>query len=114
MHDEEDPNQPTFHAGFPNAAADAVDVPLDLNKLVVRHPTSTFYMRAGSDSWQGLGVNQDDILVIDRSLKPKPNNLVIASDGEGFSLVVIPIRAKGQVEELEVWGVVTYVIHRKS
>ena len=106
-------NRPAFHAGFPNAAAEAADVPLDLNKLVVRNPTSTFYMRMASDSWQELGVNRGDILVIDRSLDPKPNDLVVISDGEEFALLNVPASRGSTDEAINVWGVVIWVVHER-
>lgn len=109
-------NQPAFHAGFPNAAAEAADVPLDLNRLVVRHPASTFYMRVDSNSWEELGVNQEDILVIDRSLKPKASDLAVVTDGEGFALATVPAGKDAPDDEMSIWGVVSWVIqrHRKG
>lgn len=109
----DDNNQPTFHAGFPNAAAEAVDVPLDLNQLVVSHPASTFYLKVDGNSWEGMGVNQGDILVIDRALQPKPNDLAVVTDGEGFGLITIPASKHSQSDELDIWGVVAWVIHKQ-
>jgi DNA polymerase V len=110
---EDNTDQPAFHAGFPNAAAEAADVPLDLNQLVVRHPTSTFYLRVGSNSWEGLGVNQGDILVIDRALEPKPSDLAVVTDGEGFGLTTIPASKHLSGDEIDIWGVVAWVIHQQ-
>lgn len=111
MTGKNDVDQPAFHAGFPNAAAEAADVPLDLNQLVVSHPTSTFYMRVASDSWQELGVRAGDILVIDRSLEPKANDLVVITSDEEFSLMTVPARNLND-EEVSIWGVIVWVIHR--
>jgi len=114
MTNQEDFNQPAFHAGFPNAAAEAADVPLDLNQLVVRHPTSTFYMRVEGNSWENLGASQGDILVIDRSLEPKANDLAVITDGEEFGLITVPRGRRSSDDDISVWGVVTYVISKKT
>lgn len=113
MDETEDTTQPAFNCGFPNAAADAADVPLDLNKLVVRHPASTFYMRIAGNSWENLGVNQGDILVIDRSLEPKANDLAVITDGEDFALATIPAGQPPSDGELSIWGIVIWVVHER-
>ena len=113
MEESEDTTKPAFNAGFPNAAADAADVPLDLNRLVVSHPASTFYMRMAGNTWEGLGVNQGDILVIDRSLTPKTNDLAVITDGGEFGLIRVPAKPASGLEGAQVWGVVTWVIQQR-
>lgn len=114
MEESEDTARPAFSAGFPNAAADAADVPLDLNRLVVSHPASTFYMRMGSNTWENLGVNQGDILVIDRSSTPKANDLAVITDGDEFGLIRVPVKPLAGLEDVQVWGVVTWVIQQRK
>lgn len=75
--------------------------PLDLNKLLITSLASTFFMRAGVDKYD---VVAKDILVVDRSLTPQKQQLVIVPSGEGLILARYPAP--------EVWGVVTYVIHK--
>lgn len=94
------------HTGFPNAATDQRLSSLDLSKLLVRHPSSTFYMRVAGDSGVDEGINAGDIVVVDRSLKPKKSDLVIWWDD------TFMISRAGQLPSKVIpWGVVTYVIH---
>ncbi|HDP79970.1 MAG TPA: translesion error-prone DNA polymerase V autoproteolytic subunit [Spirochaetes bacterium] len=118
----------SVRAGFPSPADDYIDRALDLNELVVRHPAATFYVRASGDSMTGAGIHSGDILVVDRSLEPVHNSVVIAAlDGEltvkrlvreGRRIILAPENPAYDAIEVppgsgfEVWGVVTYVLHR--
>ncbi len=64
-------------AGFPSPADDYVDRFLDLNELLIEHPASTFLARAEGDSMLEVGIHDGDILIIDRSLTAKNNDVVI-------------------------------------
>jgi DNA polymerase V len=114
-------------AGFPSPADDYIARRLDLNEHLIRHPAATFFVRVAGDSMTGAGINDGDILVVDRSLEPADGKVVIAVvDGElvvkrlrrrGDDWLLLaesegypPIRA-GEDGEFEVWGVVTSVIH---
>ena len=96
------------HTGFPNAATDQRLTALDLSKLLVRHPSSTFYMRVDGDSGVAEGIYANDIMVIDRSLAPKQHDLVIWWD-DAFIIG----RASKLPEGITPWGVVTFVIHQQ-
>lgn len=115
-------------AGFPSPADDFIDRSLDLNEHLVAHPAATFFVRVHGDSMQGAGIRSGDILVVDRALEPADNKVVVAAlDGE---LTVKRIRAKNgrlflapenpafpPIEvtpeaSFEIWGIVTYVIHK--
>ncbi|MFC1490527.1 LexA family protein [Candidatus Latescibacterota bacterium] len=114
-------------AGFPSPAEDYLDGKLDLNEHLIKHRAATFFLRAAGDSMIGAGIHNGDIMIVDRSLDPADNNVVIAVlDGE---LTVKRIRkSAGEIllmpenknykpvrvtEEMNVsiWGVVTNVIH---
>lgn len=83
---------------------------LDLNQLIVDHPAATFFMRMSGDSMLRQGIFNGDLLVVDRSLDPKPGRIVIGVvDGE-----LSVIRLSGKEKELQVWGIVTHVIHKTS
>lgn len=114
-------------AGFPSPAEDYIEGKLDLNKHLIKHPAATFFVRVTGDSMIGAGIHPGDILIVDRSLEPADKKVVIAVvDGEltvkrlrmiddGVFLVpenghYEPIRIDGQ--EVEIWGVVTNVIHK--
>ncbi len=81
---------------------------LDLHTLVVEHPAATFFVRAGTDALQNEGIRAQDILVVDRSLQPKKNSLVITLIEGEFCVLRLTEKKVG----LHVWGVITYVIHK--
>jgi DNA polymerase V len=73
----------TIETGFPSPATDHLEERLNLQEYVVRHPASTFFSRVAGNEEAGLGLRDGDILVIDRSLAPKHDCLVIAEmEGE--------------------------------
>lgn len=94
------------HTGFPNAATDQRLTALDLSALLVRHPSSTFYMRISGDSGAHEHIYADDIVVVDRALAPKKSDLVIWWD-DAFMIS----RAHKLPPKIIPWGVITYVIH---
>lgn len=94
------------HTGFPNAATDQRLQALDLSKLLVRHPSSTFYIRIVGDSGAEEGIVAGDIAVVDRALKPKASDLVIWWN-ETFMIS----RARAVPPASSPWGVVTHIIH---
>lgn len=115
-----------IQAGFPSPAQDHISEYIDLNREIIRHPASTFYGRVRGESMSGEGIEQGDILVIDRSLEPADGDLAVCCvDGE-FTLKRIrlcpdavwlipsnenfdPILVTPE-QQFEVWGVVTYTI----
>ncbi len=102
------------------------DERLDLNRYLVKHPVSTFYVRVAGDSMTGAGINPNDILVVDRSVKHKSGQIVIASINGELCVKRLRIKDGGAwldsenpdydpfevspVDEFEVWGVVTATI----
>ena len=79
------------HAGFPSPAEDHIEGRLDLNKLAVTHPDATFFARVEGDSMKDDCIEDGDLLVIDKSLKPEDGNVVVSYlDGE-FTLKRIQI-----------------------
>ena len=70
-------------AGFPSPAEQYSESPLDLNDLLIKHPAATFFVRVQGDSMVGAGINDGDLLVVDRSIRPQNGDIIIASvDGE--------------------------------
>ncbi len=115
-------------AGFPSPAQDYIDLAFDLNKELVKNPSSTFYGRVRGNSMMDEGINDGDILVIDKSLPPADGRKAVCYiDGE-FTLKTIRIRKDGiylmpanpdykpirvtEENDFVVWGIVTYVIHK--
>ena len=120
--------QDGIHAGFPSPATDYMTQAIDLNKELVKHPAATFYGRVVGDSMIDAGVDEGDILVIDRSLTAKDGDMAVCFvDGE-FTLKYLRIR-EGELTlvpanpnypqihisegvEFRMWGVVTYIIKK--
>jgi len=115
-------------AGFPSPADDFIDKSLDLNEFLITHPSATFFVRVEGTSMIEAGINPGDILIVDKALEPNPGSIVIATlDGEftvkrlqwqGGKCYLLaanpdfePIEIEGSMM-VEVWGVVTYVIHK--
>ncbi len=114
-------------AGFPSPADDYIEKTLDLNDLLIQKPAATFFVRAEGESMLGAGIHPNDILVVDRSIKPVIGKIVIcALQGEltvkrlkSVSDEVIlgaenpaysDITVKKEFDFV-IWGVVTNVIH---
>lgn len=117
----------TVPAGFPSPADDYVEDRLDLNQLLVQNKSATFFLRVKGDSMIGAGINDGDIIVVDRSLEPIERAVVVAIvDGEltvkrllyrnGIAELHAenpkyhPIQFK-EGQELTIWGVVTSSVH---
>lgn len=115
-------------AGYPSAADDHVAENIDLNKYLVKHPTATFLVRVVGDSMVNAGINQSDVLVVDRSIEARSGRIVVAAingeltvkrlskTNEGVYLLpendnYEPIKIEEGNENI-VWGVVTNVIHK--
>ncbi|MDT8346163.1 MAG: translesion error-prone DNA polymerase V autoproteolytic subunit [Flavobacteriaceae bacterium] len=113
-------------AGFPSPAQDFSEHSIDLNKALIQHPASTFYGRVTGDSMKDLGIEDGDLVIIDKSLSPKDGKIAVCFiDGE-FTMKTIKIEkdccwlmpaneryAPLRVDEdndFIVWGIVTHVI----
>ncbi|WP_310556431.1 translesion error-prone DNA polymerase V autoproteolytic subunit [Flavobacterium sp.] len=113
-------------AGFPSPAADFDGTKISLDSFLVKNKEATFYARAKGNSMIGAGINDGDILVIDRSLEPINNKIAVCLiDGE-FTVKRIKIEKNcvylvpenddykpilvTEDTTLIVWGIVTYVI----
>lgn len=115
-------------AGFPSPADDSIENRLDLNELMIAHPSATFFVRAIGSSMQGANISDGDILVVDRSITPSNGKIVIAIlSGEftvkrysikGNQVTLVPENPDFPPIEIspemdfEIWGVVTYIIHK--
>ncbi len=122
-----------IHAGFPSPAQDYMNPCIDLNRELVRHPAATFYGRVVGDSMKDAGVDEGDILVIDKSIEAVEGDMCVcfvdgeftlkrlsfkSPDGKTGSIWLIPANdAYPPIEvtqgmSFSVWGVVTYVIKK--
>lgn len=98
----------SVHSGFPNPASDRNLAEVDLHRLLVKQPTSTFFMRIEGDDWEERSIFNNDVVVIDRSLNPRKSDLVIATKDDEF--LITPFTKLPA--ESTLWGTVTAVIHQ--
>ncbi len=115
-------------AGFPSPAQDYITESIDFNRDLIKHPQATFYARAIGNSMIGRGIDDGDLLVIDRLIEPQEGHIVVAFvDGE-FTLKtfhrdeeencvwLLPANADypplkvTEESEFKVWGVLVYNI----
>ena len=114
-------------AGFPSPAEDYMHSKLDLNNLLIEHPSATYYVRVNGDSMLGAGILNGDLLIVDRSLEVTNNCIVVAYiDGEftvkrikkiNNKMFLQPENKNHQAIEItesmdfELFGVVAHAIH---
>lgn len=120
----------TVRAGFPSPADDYIEDKLDLNDYLIKHPASTFLVRAQGNSMVGAGITPGDILVVDRSLEATHNRIVIAAVNGELTVKRLS-KQKGQVQllsenpdfppievseergdQMVIWGIVTNIIKK--
>jgi len=97
----------SVHAGFPNPAADRRGAPLSLDRLLIKHPSSTYFFRVRGDTWTEVGIFDGDIAIIDRALPPQRSDLVLTWHDESFRLQYW----RHWREDAEPWGVVSSIVH---
>lgn len=118
-----------IRAGFPSPAQDYIEKSLDLNEALIKHPASTFFGCVVGDSMKDCGLEEGDILFIDKSLTVYDGAMAVCFiDGE-FTIKFIKKKAGGlwlmpansaylpiQVtseNDFMVWGIVTYSIKNR-
>ncbi len=74
---------PASPRGFAAVARDHAEAPLDLHRLMVQRPASTFFMKMRGDAMRP-SLREGDLLVVDRSLDPRPGRLVVAAVDGSF------------------------------
>jgi len=115
-------------AGFPSPADDFKEIRISLDNELVKNRDATFYARVSGESMIGAGLDDGDLLVIDRSLFPENGKIAVCLvDGEFTVKRIVqedgklylkaenekykPIELKEE-NELIIWGVVEYVIKK--
>ncbi len=117
-------------AGFPSPAEDYIDKRIDLNEHLINNPAATFMVRVEGMSMVDCGINEGDVLLVDRALTAKDKDIILAVvDGEftvkrlrkySNRIELVPENSSyptiyiTEGIEFQVWGVVTYVIHKAS
>ena len=116
-------------AGFPSPATDYIEDDLDLNTHLISNAPATFIIRVQGKSMRDVGIYDGDLLIVDKSINPKTFSTVIANVNE--ELVVKTFIKEKEIsyltsgsknindkinldenQEVVIWGVVTYVIHK--
>lgn len=114
-------------AGFPSPAEDYVEGRIDLNRDLIKHPLSTFYIRVSGDSMIGAGIMPGDLLVVDRAVEAHDGHIVIARVNDELCVKRLSTSEAGRIcllsenasyppieiteeMEFEVWGRVLYSI----
>ncbi len=113
-------------AGFPSPADDYIADWLDLNEHLIKHPSATFFARAAGTSMLAAGILDKALLIVDRSLKPRQGDVVIAAVNGELTCKILdkrkrllraasdgypPISLDGELDLL-VHGVVTHVVNQ--
>ena len=111
-------------AGFPSPADDHIEQRLDLNEYMIKHAAATYFVRVKGDSMIEAGIQDNDVLVVDRSVTARVGSIVVAVVNGEFTVktlgrtkagqpLLVPANSKYATIELkdemsfEVWGVVT-------
>ncbi len=118
----------SISAGFPSPADNYIDGELDLNSYLITNPPATFFVRVDGESMINAGIHPNDILIVDKSLEAKNNDIIIAAVNGEFtvkrlcknntSIKLLPDNPDYKEvtitseTDFEIWGVVTNVIHR--
>lgn len=115
--------------GFPSPAADYVEQRIDLNELLVAHPSSTYFVKAAGDSMIEAGISDGDLLVVDSSRTAEHGDIVIAAVEGEFTVKRLQLRPTvqlnpmnsayspiivGNEDTLDVFGVVTFIVKSTS
>ena len=115
-------------AGFPSSAEEFVGLKLNLNDELIKHPEATFYARVKGHSMIDAGIEDGDLLVIDKALDQKDGDIAVCFiDGE-FTLKRLALKQDGiylmpanteynpikitEDNDFLIWGILAYVIHK--
>ncbi|WP_164523506.1 translesion error-prone DNA polymerase V autoproteolytic subunit [Sphingomonas sp. S-NIH.Pt15_0812] len=115
-------------AGFPSPAQDDMQEPIDLGAWLVEHPAASYIMRVDGRSMSGVGINDGDLIVVNRAKEPRAGMIVVAlvhgdrtlkrlryiegrhwlvPEAEGFADILVD-------EHVQIWGVVVGVARKMA
>jgi DNA polymerase V len=89
------PSPPAPSNPAPPAAERPAPGGIDLHRLLIPRPASTFLLRVSGDSMTGAGIQPGDLLVVDRSVEPRSGRIVVARLGDAFTLKRLMHRRRG-------------------
>ena len=115
-------------AGFPSPAEDHLEQRLDLNTLVIENPSATFFVRVAGESMKDVGIDDGDVLVVDRSIEKWENRIVVAVIDSEFTIKrftrqneTVVLKAENSEYpsikitpemDFSVWGVVSWTLKK--
>ena len=115
-------------AGFPSPAQGEYADSIDLNRALITNPAATFCARVIGNSMVDAGINEGDLLIIDRSIDPHDGSIAVCFIDGDFTVKRLSVRDDGvfltpanadfpelRVEEnsnFQVWGVVSHIIKK--
>ena len=114
--------------GFGAAADDYMERGIDLNEQLIKNKPATYFFRMKGDAMKEAGIFDNDVLIVDRSLKLANGKIIVAVlNGELLvrrfhknfsSAFLVPENTRfkninlAEFSDFSLWGVVTYVIHQ--
>lgn len=114
-------------AGIPIPVDSDIESVIDLNEYLIEHPTATFFAKVNGDAMADAGIRDGDILIVDTSLEPADNRIVVASVNGDFTIKIfrliegnsylqssneqfVPLKIEPYIE-YKIVGIVTKIIH---
>jgi len=120
--------EPLVPAGFPSPANDFVEMEINLQDYIVKNKEATFCVKVEGSSMTKAGINTGDIMIVDRSLTPKHNDIVLAVIDGDFTVKRLAVNDNSvylvpendsfspikitELMDFQVWGIITHIIHR--
>ncbi|WP_423752728.1 LexA family protein [Bifidobacterium crudilactis] len=120
----------SVRAGFPSVAQDYFAGDFSFDENVILHPDTTFILTVAGDSMEGAGIFDGDLLVVDRSLNPEDDDVVVAILDDELTVKRLIMHGRTPIlhpenplypdfapldgQSLEIWGVVTGNYHSQK
>lgn len=117
-----------IQAGFPSPAQGEYADTIDLNRALITNPASTFCARVIGNSMVDAGINEDDLLIIDRSITPHDGCIAVCFIDGDFTVKRLAVRDDGvylqpanatfpelkvgECSDFQVWGVVSHIVKK--
>ena len=113
--------------GFPSPASDYIEETINLNRHLIRNPSSTYFVRASGESMREAYIRDTDLLIVDKSIKVRDGYPIVCWLNGGFTIKTYRTEegkvylepANPDYKRVELvdgmdftfWGVVSYSIH---
>ena len=120
--------EPLVPAGFPSPADDFIEMEINLQDYIVKNKEATSCVKVEGSSMTKAGINTGDIMIVDRSLTPKHNDIVLAVIDGDFTVKRLAVNDNSvylvpendsfspikitESMDFQIWGIITHIIHR--